>query len=293
MSRLRLIDQGRPPGNSLVRRHRLVGQHHNVVTHLSEAWHGERVVIVTGGSRGSRRGFACALARAGYAVVIAYAHSQGAADATVDEILAGGGPAIAIRADVDDELDVERLFLETREEFGGVDLVVEAPGRLSALVRRAAARHLRARGAIVSFAGHGQAGRPADIVKLVSWLATHPSSELVDAHLEVFVLPVSDPDRAKRFYQDLGWRLDGDTATSECFRVVRLTPPGSPASVIFGVGLTPAAPGSVEGLVLPVYDLDASRGELIGRSGASGASFSDPDGNTWLIPEIRTRLPRG
>ena len=145
-----------------------------------------------------------------------------------------------------------------------------------------------------------------------------------DARLEVVALPVSDVDRAKRFYQDLGWRLDADlTPTGEDFRVVQLTPPGSLASIIFGAGLTSAAPGSVEGLILSVYDLDATRAELIGRgvevsevwhdeggvfhhagtrgrvpgpdpegrSYSSWASFSDPDGNGWLLQEIKTRLP--
>ena len=145
-----------------------------------------------------------------------------------------------------------------------------------------------------------------------------------DARLEVVVLPVSDVDRAKRFYQDLGWRLDADlTPTSEDFRVVQLTPPGSLASIIFGSGITSAAPGSVEGMILSVYDLDATRAELIGRgvevsevwhdeggvfhhagtrgrvpgpdpegrSYSSWASFSDPDGNGWLLQEIKTRIP--
>ena len=142
--------------------------------------------------------------------------------------------------------------------------------------------------------------------------------------LEVVALPVSDVDRAKRFYQDLGWRLDADlTPIGEDFRVVQLTPPGSQVSIIFGAGITSAAPGSVEGLILSVYDLDATRAELIGRgvevsevwhdeggvfhhagtrgrvpgpdpegrSYSSWASFSDPDGNGWLLQEIKTRLP--
>jgi catechol 2,3-dioxygenase-like lactoylglutathione lyase family enzyme len=108
--------------------------------------------------------------------------------------------------------------------------------------------------------------------------------ELGSRPLEVVVLPVSDADRAKRFYQDLGWRLDADLATSESFRVVQLTPPGSDASIMFGAGLTPAVPGSVEGFVLSVYDA--------GSREATWASFSDPDGNTWLVEEIMTRLPR-
>ncbi len=141
--------------------------------------------------------------------------------------------------------------------------------------------------------------------------------------LEVVVLPVSDVDRAKQFYEQLAWRLDADLATSEEFRVVQMTPPGSPASVIFGTGLTSAAPGSVESLVLVVDDIDAARSELAGagvdvsevfhdeggvfhHAGTTGrvpgpdpggnsygswVSFSDPDGNGWLCQEIKTRLP--
>jgi hypothetical protein len=236
-------------------------------------------VIVTGGSRGTGRDFVRALAGVGYAVVIGYAHSQGAAEAAVDEILAGGGAAIAIRADVADELDVERLFLEAQEEFGGVELVVESPGRLSALVPRSGVRHLRSDGAIVSFAGRGRPGVPADVVELLSGVTADPGAE---SPLQVLVLPVSDPDRAKRFYQDLGWRLDADRTTSESFRLVQVTPPGLPVSVIFGTGVTPAAPGSAEGLVVPAH--------IDGLGDASRALVSDPDGNTWLLPETATRL---
>jgi catechol 2,3-dioxygenase-like lactoylglutathione lyase family enzyme len=141
--------------------------------------------------------------------------------------------------------------------------------------------------------------------------------------LEVVVLPVSDVDRAKRFYESLGWRLDADFAVDESYRVVQLTPPGSGCSIIFGTGVTTAAPGSCEALQLAVYDIDQTRADLIGRgvdvselfhdvtgvfhhggtegraSGAapehadygSFAAFSDPDGNSWLIQEIKTRLP--
>ena len=141
--------------------------------------------------------------------------------------------------------------------------------------------------------------------------------------LEVVLLPVSDVDRAKRFYQSLGWRLDADFATSEDFRVVQLTPTGSEASIIFGKGLTSAEPGSIDGLQLTVFDIDVARAELVERGvdvseifhdaggvfhhagtearvpGAdpartdygSFASFSDPDGNGWMLQEIKTRLP--
>jgi catechol 2,3-dioxygenase-like lactoylglutathione lyase family enzyme len=145
----------------------------------------------------------------------------------------------------------------------------------------------------------------------------------MDMRLEVVVLPVSDVDQAKDFYQRLGWRLDADFAGGPDFRVVQLTPPGSACSVIFGTGITSAAPGSAEGLQLVVADIDAARKELIGhgagvsevfhdaggifhhtgsearvagpapghKSYGSFVSFGDPDGNTWFVQEITTRLP--
>jgi catechol 2,3-dioxygenase-like lactoylglutathione lyase family enzyme len=145
----------------------------------------------------------------------------------------------------------------------------------------------------------------------------------VDMKLEVVVVPVSDVDQAKRFYQALGWRLDADFTDGEDFRVVQLTPPGSQCSIIFGTGITSAAPGSADGLQLTVTDIDAARAELTGhgaevsevfhdaggvfhhagtdgrvsgpapnhQSYGSFASFSDPDGNGWLLQEITTRLP--
>jgi|SRR5271154_2997936 len=134
----------------------------------------------------------------------------------------------------------------------------------------------------------------------------------VDLKLEAVTLPVSDVDRAKRFYRDLGWRLDADIAHGDDFRVVQFTPPHSQCSIHFGKGLTAAAPGSAERLVLVVKDVDAARDELIGRGvdvgevedkrppGADSsagrsyfvyASFKDPDGNGWLLQEITTRLP--
>jgi catechol 2,3-dioxygenase-like lactoylglutathione lyase family enzyme len=137
----------------------------------------------------------------------------------------------------------------------------------------------------------------------------------IDLKLEVVVIPVSDVDRAKRFYDGLGWRLDADIAVGDSFRVVQLTPPGSPASIQFGKGLTSAAPGAAQGTYLVVSDIDAARTDLIRRgvsvgevfhktaegprsgpdpqrrSYASLATFSDPDGNTWLLQEVTTRLP--
>jgi catechol 2,3-dioxygenase-like lactoylglutathione lyase family enzyme len=145
----------------------------------------------------------------------------------------------------------------------------------------------------------------------------------MDMKLELVVIPVSDVDKAKDFYQKLGWRLDADFATSDEFRVVQLTPPGSPSSIIFGTGVSSAAPGSVEGLHLVVTDIEAARAELISngadvsevfhdeggvfhhagtlgrvpgahpgrRSYGSFLSFSDPDGNGWVVQEVTMRLP--
>ena len=145
----------------------------------------------------------------------------------------------------------------------------------------------------------------------------------MDMKLEVVVIPVSDVDRAKSFYLMLGWRLDADFVNGDSFRVVQVTPPGSQCSVIFGTGLTTAAPGSTEGLQLVVTDVEAAKAELAssgvevsevfhdvggvfhhagahgrvsgrdpsGRSYASFAAFSDPDGNGWFVQEITTRLP--
>ena len=147
----------------------------------------------------------------------------------------------------------------------------------------------------------------------------------VDLKLEVVVIPVSDVDRSKRFYGSLGWRLDADFAFDNGFRVVQYTPPGSACSIQFGTKLTPAAPGSSQGLYLVVSDIGAARSELVAlgveasevfhpvtpgaqfqADGTSGrvsgpapdhgsyrsfATFRDPDGNGWLLQEIQTRLP--
>ena len=136
----------------------------------------------------------------------------------------------------------------------------------------------------------------------------------VDMKLEVVTLPVSDVDRAKAFYQSLGWRLDADIVVGENFRVVQVTPPHSACSVAFGKGVTTAEPGSAQRLILAVDDIDAAREDLVrrgadvsgvfhldggpvpgpdpeGRSYQTYASFSDPDGNAWLLQEIKTRLP--
>jgi catechol 2,3-dioxygenase-like lactoylglutathione lyase family enzyme len=144
-----------------------------------------------------------------------------------------------------------------------------------------------------------------------------PGASTVDMKLEVVVIPVSDVDRAKRFYGNLEWRLDADFAGSDDFRVVQFTPPGSPCSIHFGTGVTSAPPGSARGLYLVVSDIEAARaalvdrgvdvGEVFHRAGpgkppqsgpdpnrrsyGSFATFSDPDGNGWLLQEVRTRLP--
>ena len=155
-----------------------------------------------------------------------------------------------------------------------------------------------------------------------------PRARKLDMKLEVVVIPVSNVDRAKRFYDALGWRLDADFAAGDDFRVIQFTPPGSPCSVIFGKNVTAAAPGSAQGLYLIVSDIEAARKELLGRgveigevfhdaggvyagpdepylfgrlrvsgpdaehrSYRSFASFSDPDGNGWLLQEVTARAP--
>jgi catechol 2,3-dioxygenase-like lactoylglutathione lyase family enzyme len=152
-----------------------------------------------------------------------------------------------------------------------------------------------------------------------------PTAATVDLKFEVVVIPVSDVDRAKRFYESLGWRLDVDFGFDNGFRVVQFTPPGSGCSVQFGTNITSAAPGSAQGLYLIVSDIEVAHDELAARGaeisevfhagtpgaqfkrdGTSGrvggpapdhasyrsfATFSDPDGNSWLLQEIKTRLP--
>src|ERR1700678_204197 len=146
-----------------------------------------------------------------------------------------------------------------------------------------------------------------------------------DLKLEALVIPVSNVDRAKQFYASLGWRLDADFPFDNGFRVVQFTPPGSGCSLQFGTNITSAEPGSAQGLYLIVSDIQAARDELVARGvnisqvfhagtpgaqfqpqGTSGrlsgpapdhasyssfATFSDPDGNTWLLQEVTTRLP--
>jgi catechol 2,3-dioxygenase-like lactoylglutathione lyase family enzyme len=152
--------------------------------------------------------------------------------------------------------------------------------------------------------------------------AIQPPVNAGEFKLEVVVLPVSDVDRAKRFYEGLGWRLDADVSPTEDYRIVQLTPPGSGCSIQFGTNVTSAAPGSAQSLYLIVVDLQAARDELgargaevsdvfhegspgarfheggratgpatDGASYSSFATFSDPDGNGWLLQEITARLP--
>lgn len=141
--------------------------------------------------------------------------------------------------------------------------------------------------------------------------------------LEVLTLPVSDVDRSKEFYQALGFRLDADFVINDGYRIVQLTPPGSETSIIIGQGVTNAAPGSVQGLHLIAFDIEAARAELIARGAdvselftdATGAfhhagteqrvigahperadyrtfaSFNDPDGNGWILQEVKVRAP--
>jgi len=139
----------------------------------------------------------------------------------------------------------------------------------------------------------------------------------VDLKLEVIVLPVADVDRSKRFYEGLGWRVDADFPGPNNWRAVQMTPPGSPCSIHFGRGITTAAPGSVKNSYLVVSDMEAARAVLrsrgaevseafhfdgfggpvvpgrepSGRTYATYATFADPDGNSWLLQEVTTRLP--
>jgi catechol 2,3-dioxygenase-like lactoylglutathione lyase family enzyme len=149
-----------------------------------------------------------------------------------------------------------------------------------------------------------------------------PNVRHADTKLEVVVLPVSDVERSKRFYERMGWRLDADFSSGSEWHVLQMTPPGSPCSIMFGKGLTNAAPGSVQGTFLVVDDIEKARAELVGhgvevsdvfhfkgglnvlgnnghlpgpdpegRSYRSWATFRDPDGNSWYLQEVKARLP--
>jgi predicted enzyme related to lactoylglutathione lyase len=149
----------------------------------------------------------------------------------------------------------------------------------------------------------------SDVSSLSSTEAVQPST--IDMALEVVQVPVSDIDRAKSFYQSLGWRFDIDLALGD-LRTVQFTPPHSACSIQFGRGRTHAEPGSAQGMYLVVRDLEAAREDLVrrgvevseiavqvppgfdtsgDRSYFATASFSDPDGNSWVLQEVNTRLP--
>jgi catechol 2,3-dioxygenase-like lactoylglutathione lyase family enzyme len=147
-------------------------------------------------------------------------------------------------------------------------------------------------------------------------LAAQPQDlATVAMKLEVITIAVSDVDRAKSFYEQLGWRIDADLSVGDAFRVLQFTPPGSDCSVSFGKGVTTAQPGSAQRIILAVSDIDPAREDLVDRGievsevfhrGPSGiesgpdpdrqsyntyASFSDPDGNAWVLQEVTDRLP--
>jgi catechol 2,3-dioxygenase-like lactoylglutathione lyase family enzyme len=168
----------------------------------------------------------------------------------------------------------------------------------------------------------------SEVTKMGNETVSETPAPTADMKFEIVVIPVSDVDRAKRFYGGLGWRLDADFASADDYRVIQFTPPGSGCSVIFGKNVTAAAPGSAQGLYLIVTDIEAARAALLGRgvkisevfhdaggvyvgpdapylfgrrrlggrdpeqrSYRSFASFSDPDGNGWLLQEVTARLP--
>jgi catechol 2,3-dioxygenase-like lactoylglutathione lyase family enzyme len=162
-----------------------------------------------------------------------------------------------------------------------------------------------------------KANRPTEVNMSSTHVGSATSTEMpelsmIDMALEVVTVPVADVDRAKSFYQRLGWRLDIDLVISDDLRSVQMTPPHSQCSIHFGKGLTTMEPGSLERLYLAVKDLDAAREDLVsrgvevsqveerpkppgldvpGRSYFAYASFSDPDGNRWVLQEVTTRLP--
>ena len=161
-----------------------------------------------------------------------------------------------------------------------------------------------------------QAPKEADMSSSEARGSHASSNGMIDMHLEIDVIPVSDVDRAKQFYEDLGWRLDDDAPAGDT-RIVQFTPPGSACSVTFGQGITAAAPGSAEG-GLTVTDIEVAHDQLVDlgidvsdvwhgapfppearlsgpdpahTSYGSFCAFNDPDGNAWLVQEVTTRLP--
>ena len=181
---------------------------------------------------------------------------------------------------------------------------------------------LTSEGQLVAGVGVSGGTVEQDVAILEAALREPAATRKIDMKLEVVVIPVADADRAKRFYGDLGWRLDIDYSASDNYRAIQFTPPGSGCSIMFGKNVSKAAPGSVKGLHLIVSDIQATREDLLRRgiavselfhdtggifhhaegeslvsgpnpqrkSYASYASFSDPDGNDWVFQEITARL---
>lgn len=181
---------------------------------------------------------------------------------------------------------------------------------------------LKVNGQLVAGVGVSGGTVDQDVEILEAGIREPAETHTQEMKLEVVVIPVSDADRAKRFYGALGWRLDIDYATGDNYRVIQFTPPGSGCSIIFGINVTTALPGSAKGLHLIVFDVEATRRDLLRRgiaisdlfhdaggvfhhaalddlakgpnperkSYASYASFSDPDGNAWVLQEVTARL---
>jgi uncharacterized protein GlcG (DUF336 family)/catechol 2,3-dioxygenase-like lactoylglutathione lyase family enzyme len=181
---------------------------------------------------------------------------------------------------------------------------------------------LSSEGQLVAGVGVSGGTVEQDVAILEAALREPAGARKIDMQLEVVVIPVADADRAKRFYGDLGWRLDIDYSAGDNYRAIQFTPPGSGCSIMFGKNVSTAAPGSVKGLHLIVSDIQATREDLLSRgiavsepfhdaggifhhaegkslvsgpnpqrkSYASYASFSDPDGNGWVFQEITARL---
>ena len=181
---------------------------------------------------------------------------------------------------------------------------------------------LTSEGQLVAGVGVSGGTVEQDVAILEAALREPAATRKIDMKLEVVVIPVADADRAKRFYGELGWRLDIDYSAGDNYRVIQFTPPGSGCSIMFGINLSKAAPGSAKGLHLIVSDIQATREDLLSRgiavsepfhdaggifhhaegkslvpgpnpqrkSYASYASFSDPDGNAWVLQEVTARL---
>jgi acetyl esterase len=233
------------------------------------------------------------------------------------EQLAGLPPALVITAEADVLRDEGEAYASKLRDAGVPVTAVRYQGMIHDFVMLNALRETYAADAAIRQA-IAFLNQEMDMSTTEAQTASpDPTVGKVDMNLEVHVIPVSDVDRSKQFYERLGWRLDDDASPLEGLRIVQFTPPGSGTSVDFGKGLTAAAPGSaLAGLV--VSDIEAAHGELVGRgidvsdvwhgppfppearqpgvdperaSYGSFCSFSDPDGNVWLVQEVTTRLP--